>query len=98
MSLEFTSSEMMSVTAARALTSEMTCFVGIGLPSEAANLARLTHAPDITLIYESGTLQTRPDVLPLSIGFSGAAETGVRRSLRRFPRWQACYSRIGSRK
>ena len=68
MSLEFTSSEMMSVTAARALTSEMTCFVGIGLPSEAANLARLTHAPDITLIYESGTLQTRPDVLPLSIG------------------------------
>ena len=44
MSLEFTASEMMSVTAARALTSDMTCFVGIGLPSEAANLARLTHA------------------------------------------------------
>lgn len=68
MTTEFTSSEMMSVTAARALTNDMTCFVGIGLPSEAANLARLTHAPDVTLIYESGTLQTRPDVLPLSIG------------------------------
>ena len=68
MTSEFTSSEMMSVTAARALNNDMTCFVGIGLPSEAANLARLTHAPDITLIYESGTLQTKPDVLPLSIG------------------------------
>src|SRR5690606_6001725 len=64
---DFNSSEMMSVTAARALNNDMTCFVGIGLPSEAANLARLTHAPDITLIDESGTLQAKPDVLPLSI-------------------------------
>jgi len=77
MSFEYTSSEMMSVTAARALTSEMTCFVGIGLPSEAANLARLTHAPDITLIYESGTLQTRPDVLPLSIGDGELCESAL---------------------
>lgn len=68
MSFEYTSSEMMSITAARALTDNMTCFVGIGLPSEAANLARLTHALNITLIYESGTLQTKPNVLPLSIG------------------------------
>ncbi|MCT7654482.1 hypothetical protein MBH78_06055 [Oceanimonas sp. NS1] len=45
MTLEYTASEMMTVTAARALSNGMTCFVGIGLPSEAANLARLTHAP-----------------------------------------------------
>ena len=77
MSLEFTASEMMSVTAARALTSDMTCFVGIGLPSEAANLARLTHAPDVTLIYESGTLQTKPDVLPLSIGDGELCESAL---------------------
>ena len=77
MSLEFTSSEMMSVTAARALTNDMTCFVGIGLPSEAANLARLTHAPDVTLIYESGTLQTKPDVLPLSIGDGELCESAL---------------------
>ena len=44
------------------------CFVGIGLPSAACNLARLTHAPRITLIYESGTIGARPTVLPLSIG------------------------------
>jgi len=77
MSIEFTSSEMMCVTAARALTNGMTCFVGIGLPSEAANLARLTHAPDVILIYESGTLQTKPDILPLSIGDGELCESAL---------------------
>jgi glutaconate CoA-transferase subunit B len=66
---------MMSVTAARMLGNDDVCFVGIGLPSEAANLARLTHAPDVVLIYESGTIATRPDVLPLSIGDGELAET-----------------------
>ena len=75
--LDYTSAEMMTVTAARALENGMTCFVGIGLPSEAANLARLTHAPDVVLIYESGTLQTKPDVLPLSIGDGELAETAL---------------------
>ena len=68
MGSEYSNSEMMTVMAARALENGTTCFVGIGLPSEAANLARLTHAPDVVLIYESGTLQTKPDILPLSIG------------------------------
>ncbi|WFM71661.1 CoA-transferase subunit beta [Halomonas sp. CKK8] len=77
MSIEYTSSEMMTVTAARALENGMTCFVGIGLPSEAANLARLTHAPDVVLIYESGTLQTKPEVLPLSIGDGELAESAL---------------------
>jgi glutaconate CoA-transferase subunit B len=59
---------MMTIAAARALRNEDVCFVGIGAPSAACNLARLTHAPGITLIYESGTIATRPEVLPLSIG------------------------------
>ena len=59
---------MMTIAAARALTNDDVCFVGIGAPSAACNLARLLHAPGITLIYESGTIGTRPDVLPLSIG------------------------------
>ena len=58
----------MTVTAARCVGNDDVCFVGIGLPSAACNLARLTHAPGITLIYESGTINTRPNVLPLSIG------------------------------
>src|SRR5215211_7200061 len=66
---------MMAVAAARALKNEDVCFVGIGAPSQACNLARLTHAPDITLIYESGTIGTRPDVLPLSIGDPELCET-----------------------
>lgn len=77
MSLEYTAAEMMTVTAARALDNGTTCFVGIGLPSEAANLARLTHAPDVVLIYESGTLQTRPEVLPLSIGDGELCESAL---------------------
>lgn len=77
MTAEFTAAEMMSISAARALTNDMICFVGIGLPSEAANVARLTHAPEVTLIYESGTLQTKPDVLPLSIGDGELCESAL---------------------
>nr|WP_211262639.1 CoA-transferase subunit beta [Nitriliruptor alkaliphilus] len=66
--MNHTPDELMTVVASRALRDGDVCFVGIGAPSAACNLARLTHAPDLVLIYESGTLQTRPDVLPLSIG------------------------------
>ncbi len=66
--MEYSTTEMMSVAAARVLKNEDVCFVGIGAPSLACNLARLTHAPNITLIYESGTIGAKPDVLPLSIG------------------------------
>jgi len=65
----------MTVAAARALRDGMTCFVGIGLPSTAANLARAAHAPGLVLIYESGTLGSRPDRLPLSIGDGVLAST-----------------------
>ncbi len=64
----FTSDEMMIIAAARALKNDDVCFVGIGAPSAACNVARLTHAPGITLIYESGTMGSAPQVLPLSIG------------------------------
>ena len=56
----YTPDEMMTVAAARLLWDGCVCFVGIGLPSAAANLARLTHAPNVVLIYESGTIGTRP--------------------------------------
>jgi glutaconate CoA-transferase subunit B len=75
--MTWTAHEMMTVAAARALTNKDVCFVGIGLPSAACNLARLTHAPQIKLIYESGTLQTRPHVLPLSIGDGELCETAL---------------------
>lgn len=72
-----TPAEMMTVAAARALSNDDICFVGIGHPSAACNLARLTHAPQIKLIYESGTLGTRPDVLPLSIGDGELCQTAL---------------------
>jgi glutaconate CoA-transferase subunit B len=73
----YTATEMMTIAAARALRSEDVCFVGIGAPSAACNLARLTHAPGITLIYESGTIGTEPNVLPLSIGDGELCETAL---------------------
>jgi glutaconate CoA-transferase subunit B len=71
----FTADEMMAVEAARRLRDRMVCFVGIGLPSLAANLARHTHAPRCVLIYESGTIGAKPVDLPLSIGDGELAET-----------------------
>jgi glutaconate CoA-transferase, subunit B len=73
--VSFTAEEVMTVVAARALTDETVCFVGIGLPSTAANLARLTHAPRTVLVYESGTIGSKPATLPLSIGDGELAET-----------------------
>lgn len=72
-----TPEEMMTIAASRALRPDDVCFVGIGAPSAACNLARLTHAPDITLIYESGTIGTAPNVLPLSIGDGELCDTAV---------------------
>jgi glutaconate CoA-transferase, subunit B len=71
----YSADEMMAVEAARRLDNGDVCFVGIGLPSVAANLARRTHAPDCVLIYESGTIGAKPEELPLSIGDGELAET-----------------------
>jgi glutaconate CoA-transferase, subunit B len=71
----YTSDEMMTIAAARMVRNGVSVLVGIGLPSAAANLARLTHAPDAILIYESGVIGAKPHVLPRSIGDSELAET-----------------------
>jgi glutaconate CoA-transferase subunit B len=72
--VQYTPTEIMTIEAARRLKNGTVCFVGIGMPSAAANLARLTHAPEVVLIYESGTIGAKPDVLPLSIGDGELAE------------------------
>jgi glutaconate CoA-transferase subunit B len=73
--MSYSPDEVMTVAAARKLTDRTVCFVGIGLPSTAANLARLTHAPRTVLVYESGTIGSKPATLPLSIGDGELAET-----------------------
>jgi len=75
MDTTYSASDMMTVAAARRLNDGAVCFVGIGLPSTAANLARLSHAPNVSLIYESGTIGAKPAVLPLSIGDGELATT-----------------------
>ena len=64
----FSKSEMMIVAAARELAGQRVCFVGVGLPNIAVNLARLTVAPTLELVYESGAFGSKPARLPLSIG------------------------------
>jgi glutaconate CoA-transferase subunit B len=64
----FSAAEMMIVAAARALAGRRVCFVGVGLPNIACNLARRTVAPDLVLVYEAGVFGARPARLPLSIG------------------------------
>jgi glutaconate CoA-transferase, subunit B len=73
--IEWTRTEMMTVAAARLLRNGVVCFVGIGVPSAAANLARALHAPQIVLIYESGTIGSKPATLPLSIGDGELADS-----------------------
>ena len=72
---DYTADEMMTVAAARALVGRTACFVGIGLPSMAANLARRLHNPDLSLVYESGTIGAKPSTPPLSIGDGELATT-----------------------
>ncbi len=64
----FSKTEMMIVAAARELASQRVCFVGVGLPNIAVNLAKRTVAPDLELVYEAGVFGARPARLPLSIG------------------------------
>jgi len=71
----FSADDMMAVAASRRLADGTVCFVGIGLPSLAANLARRTHAPDCVLVYESGPIGAKPTKLPLSIGDGELADT-----------------------
>ena len=73
----YSADEMMTVEASRALADVASCFVGIGLPSTAANLARTTHSPDLVLVYESGCLGSKPNALPLLIGDGMLAEAAT---------------------
>ena len=61
-------SERMAIRASQELQNQEVVFVGIGLPNLACNLARATHAPELFMIYESGTIGTLPARLPVSIG------------------------------
>ncbi len=76
----YSTDELMIVNAARQLgayaaAGKPVCFVGIGLPSTAANLARRLYDPAPVLIYESGCIGSKPTKLPLSIGDGELGET-----------------------
>jgi glutaconate CoA-transferase, subunit B len=74
-SVDYTPDEIMTIAAARKFRDRATCFVGVGLPSVAACLARELHAPDIVLVYESGAIGPKPTKPPLSIADQELADT-----------------------
>jgi glutaconate CoA-transferase, subunit B len=65
---DYTSTELMVTTAARELRDDESVLVGVGVPNLACNLAKRTHAPNLRMVYESGTIDSDPSSLPLSIG------------------------------
>src|SRR5262245_64296620 len=73
--MNYTSEEMMTIAAARKFLDRTVCFVGVGLPSVAACVARELHAPNMTLVYESGAIGAKPTKAPLSIADLELAET-----------------------
>lgn len=65
---DYTDTELMISRAAQELQNDDTTLVGVGIPNLACNLAKRTHAPDLEMINESGTIDSNPSKLPLSIG------------------------------
>ncbi len=59
----YTASEQMVVSAARQIRDHDIVYVGVGLPMGAGLLAKLTHAPNCTIIIENGIV--RANLFPL---------------------------------
>jgi len=58
--MDFTPSELMAVSGARELEDRQVVAVGIGLPMVASFLAKKSHAPNITLLFELGVIDPEP--------------------------------------
>lgn len=73
--LHYTKTHLMAITAAKFLKDEKSVFVGTGLPMIAAMFAQRTHAPNLLLIFEAGSIGPQVKTLPISVGDS---RTGYR--------------------
>ncbi|WP_457557525.1 CoA-transferase subunit beta [Candidatus Harpocratesius sp.] len=71
----YTKTHLMAITAAKFLKDEKSVFVGTGLPMIAAMFAQRTHAPNLLLIFEAGSIGPQVKTLPISVGDS---RTGYR--------------------
>ncbi len=60
MNLDYTPSELMAVAGARELQDRQVVAVGLGLPMVASFLAKQTHAPNMTMLFELGVIDPQP--------------------------------------
>ncbi len=65
--MNYTLAEQMIVVASRLLKDGDVVYTGVGLPTMAALLARHTHAPHLTIIFETGIIRTEPCPLPQGV-------------------------------
>jgi glutaconate CoA-transferase subunit B len=56
MILDYSPSELMAVSGARELQDHQVVAVGLGLPVVASFLAKQTHAPNMTMLFELGVI------------------------------------------
>ena len=76
---EYGLADLLCCAAAREVRDDEVVFAGTGLPMVAILLAQRTHAPNLKLIFEAGTLDGRPPALPTSVG-DARCEVGASRS------------------
>lgn len=60
MEFDYTPSELMAVAGARELKDGEVVAVGLGLPVMASFLAKQTHAPNMTILFELGVIDPQP--------------------------------------
>lgn len=65
---DYTLADLMTVAASREVMDNEVVFAGTGMPMIAIMLAQKTHAPNLKLIFEAGTFDGRPNVIPTSVG------------------------------
>lgn len=74
---DYTLPELLVATAAREIQDSDVVFVGVGIPGLAAGLAKLTHAPNMTMAMESGAIGSQPYRIVLGIGDNACVENAI---------------------
>jgi len=72
--------ELMVCAAAHQLENNQTAVIGTGIPLAAAMLAQRTSAPNLVILFESGSIAPILETLPLSVGGSNTQTKAISHS------------------
>ena len=74
---DYTLAELLVATAAREIKDGDVVFVGVGIPGLGAGLAKLTHAPNMIMAMECGSIGSQSYRLVLGIGDNACVENAI---------------------